>query len=338
MNFKNRKLFLLILIIILSLHLFACSSSNKAGVDLDKQIEETANLMVKMVTDPTVSSLGGEWTVFSLARSDLDIDKAYFEKYYQNLVQALKEKDGILHDRKYTEYSRVILALTAIGKDPTDVEGYNLLEALGDYEKVIYQGINGPAFALIALDSKNYEIPYNPNANIQGTRDMYIEYILEHQLRDGGFSLLGEEPSDPDVTAMVLQALSKYKEKPEVEEAIGKALDYLSSIQLEDGGYSSWGSANSESVVQVIVALTELAIDPDDERFVKGGNSLMDNLLTFYLDGGGFMHIKEGTKENGGGQAGTLDLMATDQGLYGLIAYKRYKDGKNSLYDMTDVK
>lgn len=338
MNFKHKKSFCLILILILSLNLFACTNSNNTSVNLDKQIEETANLMVEMVTDPTVSSLAGEWTVLSLARSGLNIDKAYFEKYYENVVQIIKEKEGILHDRKYTEYSRVILALTAIGKDPTNVEGYNLLEALGDYEKVIYQGINGPTFALIALDSNDYEIPDNPNANIQGTRDMYVEYILEHQLNDGGFSILGEEPGDPDMTAMVLQALSKYRDKPEVGEAIEKALEYLSSIQLEDGGYSSWGSANSESVVQVIVALTELDIDPDDERFVKGGNSLIDNLLTYYVDGGGFMHIKEGAKENGGGQAGTLDPMATDQGMYGLVAYKRYKSGENSLYNMTDAK
>ncbi len=338
MNYKQKKLLSLIFILILSLNLVACTNSVLTSTDVDKKIEETANLMLETITNPTISSLAGEWTVLSLARSDLDIDEDYFERYYNNVVEIVKEKEGILHERKYTEYSRVILALTAIGKDPTDVGGYNLLEALGDYEKVIYQGINGPIFALIALDSKDYEIPQNLNADVQGTRDMYVDYILENQLKDGGFSILGEEPGDPDITAMALQALSKYRERPEVDGAIERALEYLSSVQLEDGGYSSWGAANSESVVQVMVALTELGIDLEDERFVNDGNTLIDNLQTFYVDGGGFMHIKEGEKENGGGQAGTIDPMATDQGMYGLVAYNRYKENKNSLYDMTDVK
>ena len=45
---------------------------------------------------------------------------------------------------KHTEYSRVILALTAIGRDPSKVAGYNLLMPLGDIEKTIWQDQNGP--------------------------------------------------------------------------------------------------------------------------------------------------------------------------------------------------
>ena len=175
---------------------------------------------------------------------------------------------------------------------------------------------------MLALDSKNYEIPIRNDINIQATREMYIENILERQLPDGGFSIAGDDaPSDPDMTGMVLQALAKYKEQPRVKEAIDKGLNCLSNLQLEDGGYSSWGAPNSESVVQVIMALTELGIDPTDSRFIKNGKGLIDNLMTFYVKGGGFMHIREGEKENGGAQAGIVDPMATDQGMYGLVAY-----------------
>ncbi|WP_353092717.1 prenyltransferase/squalene oxidase repeat-containing protein [Tissierella praeacuta] len=338
--YRYKKIVSALIILILSINLVACNGSIVTNNDngLDKSIKETAKLMEETIPEPIVSSIGGDWTVMSLARADLDIDKEYFEKYYNNVVNTLKENQGILHERKYTEYSRVILALTAIGKDPRNVGEYNLLEKLADYEKVIFQGINGPTFALIALDSKNYEIPIVSDVKVQATREMYINNILDRQLPDGGFTIGGDdEPADADMTGMVLQALSKYEDRPNVKESIDKAVECLSQLQLDDGGYESWGAANSESVVQVIMALTELGIDPDDSRFIKNGKTLMDNLMTFYVDGGGFMHIREGEEENGGAEAGVVDAMATDQGMYGIVAYQRYMNEKNSFYDMTDV-
>jgi len=68
-----------------------------------------------------------------------------------------------LHERRYTDYSRVILGLTAAGYDPRAFAGYDLTLPLADFDKTIWQGINGPVFALIALDSGNYS---NPNTCI----------------------------------------------------------------------------------------------------------------------------------------------------------------------------
>lgn len=340
MNFKFKKLLYIFLTIIMALGLISCNRATNtiSNHDITNKIEETARLMENTMPNPVIASIGGDWTVMSLARSGIDISPDYFENYYNNVVDTVRENNGVLHERKYTEYSRVILALTAIGKDPTNVDGYNLVEKLGDYERVIFQGINGPTFALLALDSYNYEIPNNPEASIQGTREMYIENILERQLSDGGFSISGDDsPADPDMTGMVLQSLSKYKDEPKVEYAIDKALICLSNLQLEDGGYSSWGATNSESVVQVIMALTELGIDPNDSRFIKNENTLFDNLMTFYVEDGGFMHIREGEQENGGAGAGLLDPMATDQGMYGLVAYNRFINNENSFYNMIDV-
>jgi hypothetical protein len=51
---------------------------------------------------------------------------------------------------------------------------------------------------------------------------------------------------------------------------------------------------NAEICAQVIVALTELNIPLDDPRFVKDGNTLIDVLLTFHIEGKGFVHtLKE---------------------------------------------
>ena len=77
--------------------------------------------------------------------------------------------------------------MTAIGKDPQNVAGYDFADAAGDYNRVILQGINGPIFALLALDSGGYDVPQNEQAQVQADRQMYVEKILEEQLPGGAF-------------------------------------------------------------------------------------------------------------------------------------------------------
>ena len=294
--------------------------------DIDAVISDTANYLYQTVSEPKVGSIGGEWAILGLARSEGNIPKEYFGNYYQTVEKYVKDHNGVLHNKKYTEYSRVIVALSSIGKNPQDVAGYDLLMPLGDYEKTIWQGINGAIWALIALDSKNYEIPQNPDATMQATREMYVNHILEKQTPDGGWALSGDV-ADSDVTGMALQALSKYQDNARVKSATEKALSCLSDIQNENGGFSSYDIENSESNVQVIVALCAIGIPVDDVRFVKNGNSVLDNLFTYYESGKGFKHIHgDGT-----------NLMATEQCFYALVALKRAGEGKNSLYDMSDA-
>lgn len=291
-------------------------------------IEDTAEYILKKVTKPAIGSVAGEWAVLGLARSGYSVPQTYYDDYYKAVERYVEERKGILHDKKYTEYSRLILALTAIGKDPQNVSGYNLLEPLGDFEKTVWQGINGPIFALISLDSGDYEIPVCPTAKVQATREMYIDEILSRQLSDGGFALSGNK-ADPDITGMALQALAKYQHIKSVKTATNRALNCLSTIQDNEGGYSSWGVRTSESTVQVLVALCELGIDINDERFVKNGKTVIDDLMSYYAKGEGFQHTSDGSGVTG---------MSTEQGFYGLVAYQRAVSGKNSLYRMTDVK
>ena len=207
-------------------------------------ISDTANFLYNQNKSPQVGSIGGEWVIIGLARSGETIPSSYFEQYYQTVEKYVKKHEGQLHDKKYTEYSRVILALTAIGKDPAQVAGYNLLTPLGDFEQTIWQGINGPIWALIALDSGHYEMPINLSASKQASRQLYIDEILSRQLDNGGFSLFGGEDeqtkkqiaADPDITAMALQALSPYQEQPKVKQAIERALNCLSKMQNSTGG------------------------------------------------------------------------------------------------------
>ncbi|MBQ8525640.1 MAG: S-layer homology domain-containing protein [Clostridia bacterium] len=298
-------------------------------------VSDIAEYLCEAVPNPQIGSIGGEWCVLGLARSGADIPDEYFENYYQTVEKYVKDCGGVLHDKKYTEYSRLIITITAIDKNPADVAGFNLLTPLGDYEKTIWQGINGPVWALLALDSGNYDMPHNSGAVVQATREMYVDRILECQLPDGGWSLLGSNgsaegddmASDPDITGMVLQALAKYQDDERVKAATGKAISCMSAMQNENGGFSSRNTENSESCVQMIVALCELGISLDDPRFVKNGNTMLDSLLTYYDKDCGFKHTTEG---NGS------DQMATEQGFYGLVAVKRLLCGQSSLYRITD--
>ena len=325
-----------LLTLILSIGLFLQVQAAAADRTLPAVIQDTAEYVYTTVRDPQVGSIGGEWAVLGLARSGYDVPETYYQNYCATVEKYVKACGGELHDKKYTEYSRVIVALSSIGKDARDVAGYDLTTALGDYDKTIWQGLNGPIWALIALDSASYPMPQNPTAKTQATRQMYIDRILECQLPDGGWSLFGgtevatsgDGVSDPDITGMALQALAKYQDQPAVAKATQEALTCMSKKQDETGGFSSWGTANSESVVQMIVALCELNISLNDPRFVKDGNTMLDNLMTFYLPGKGFLHTVNGSGSN---------QMATEQAFYGIVAAQRAAEGRSSLYRMSDA-
>lgn len=292
---------------------------------LAQAMEQTGQYLYSNVKEPVYGSVGGEWTVLGLARSGLEIPQEYFETYFQNISAYTAQQGGVLHNRKYTEYSRVILAVTAIGYDPTDVGGYNLLLPLADFEQTVFQGINGPAFALLALDSGKYQIPENTEDSTQATRDLYVDYIINAQCPEGGWALMGDK-AEVDLTAMALQALAKYRDRKDVAEAVEKGLAILSARQAENGGfpYNPEEGESSESVSQVIVALTELGISLLDERFVKNNNTLLDALLGFRQEDGGFAHLADGGS----------DLLATEQAFYALVAASRMDQGKTSLYTM----
>lgn len=290
------------------------------GKKRDEIYKTTGDFMGTLGT-PTVNSTGGEWMVIGLARSGRPVPAGY----YDNVVKFVREnadKNERLDRNKVTENARVILALTAIGKDVTNVGGHNLLKGLDNMAYVQTQGINGPIFTLIALDSHNYPTMGDV------TREKLIQVILDAQLSNGGWTLSGND-ADPDMTAMAIQALAPYyKTNETVKAAVDKALEALSALQRNDGGFGSWGTVNSESCAQVIVALTALGIDPTaDSRFVKNGLTVLDALASFYVTGGGFKHVADKGR----------DGMATEQGYYALAAYYRFVNAQTRLYDMSDV-
>lgn len=276
----------------------------------------------------SAGSVGGEWAVIGLSRAGLLSDEAA-QSYEITTEDYVKQADsGRLDRSKSTENSRTILGLTAAGYDASNVAGVDLTSGLSDMNYLRIQGLNGPIWALIALDCHSYDIPQCAEGGEQTTREGLVAEILTSQCSDGGWTLAGDT-ADVDMTAMALTALAPYKDDVEVKAAVDAALAYLSDAQQEDGGFMSWGTANSESCAQVIVALTALGIDPAaDARFTKAGGTAIDALCAFACEGGGFRHSDEQTEPDG---------MATEQGFYALAAYDRFRQGQTRLFDMTDI-
>lgn len=290
-------------------------------------IYKTTGDYIEKLPGDELNAFGSEWYILGLARSGRKVSDDYY-KAIEKYVSENIDENGRLDEKRATDNAKLVLVLSALGRDVTDVGGHDLLQALSDMDYVTQQGLSGAIYALLAFDCRGYGIPAADKNAVQTSREGLVKYILDKQLKDGGWAYSGDK-AEPDMTAMALQALAAYyKTDAKVKDAADKAVTCLSKLQNTTGGYDSYGSVNSESAAQVITALTALGIDPDnDARFVKNGVSVLDSLCGFYVDGGGFRHVS----------GGKLDPTATAQGYYALAAYYRFADSQTALYDMTDL-
>ena len=306
--------------------------------DIDTVLSKVRSYILSKDTKPDYSSL---WNVIGLKRSGLYVPESYINLFYSNVIAYCESKDWQITRAKYSDYSKLILALTAIGVDARNVMGHNLLAYLSDYENVSRQGNNGTIWALIALKSNPaYEIPEDPSAVQQNSEELLVKKVVGMQCQDGGWTLMGTT-GDSDMTGMAMQALASYYNKDGYEDvtaAIDKGLAWIEKNQLSSGGFGTMNTETSESVAQIITALCGVGIDcGEDARFIKNGKWPMTGLFQYYMPEGGFMHVAADAGNNGGGAGGIIDGMATEQGLYATVAYRRFLDGETFLYDMSDV-
>ena len=315
---------LLSLLLAAALLLALCPAALAAELTVDEAAEAVCAYLYETVPAPGVDAIGGDWVPFVMLRCGWDVPEDYLSAYLERVEAAVTAKEGVLHPRKYSDNSRVILSLTALGIDPRDYAGYDLTAPLADAEKTAYQGINGPIWALIALDSAGYDIPKAPEGATQATRQLYVERILEVQQESGGWAL-SKDP-DVDLTAMALQALAPYRDQPRVAAAVERGLDWLASAQTARGGFASMDVENAESTCQVILALCALGLGPEEPRF-NGGVSLLNALLSYRMEDGSFRHTM---------QTGS-NLMATQQAALALTAVKRFRAGLDGVYALRSV-
>ena len=319
-------------------------------------------------------TLQGDWAAFALGRSGLAIPYDIWQKYADNsstaMAKAIEKVRAehsdittlpLLHYRKRTENMRAMIGYTSLGLDVHNVAGYDITRALGNYTDIVWQGINATIFTLIALDTLNYDMPqltYEEMSQgvhgtaVQATREMLVARIMSQELPSGGWVLdtgfevedgdgsgsftPSTDKADPDITAMAIQALARYRSmnvtvngtEKNVGDAIERGLNALSAMQKSAGDFDSWGTTNVESTAQVLMALIAMGIDPlKDDRFITAsGNTLINGILRYHVAGSGFRHVMDGS----------VNAMATDQAMYALVAYDRFLKGKNYIYNMSD--
>lgn len=273
-----------------------------------------------------MASFGNEWYFFSLSRAGVSIDSKAVEDYLASAAKAYTtdlESDKA-NKLKPTTIARTILAVGALGKDPANVGGANLLAMLYNSDK-ISDGGNEAMWALIALDSGKYAVSNDAKWN----RNELVDEILEYQSKgEKGFSWSGKgAKADIDGTAMAIQALAPYyKSNENVKTAVDEALKYLQGKMNSNCQFG-----DSEKASQVIISLAALGKDPLDTEngFVNSAaRNLVTGLDTYRIEGKGFKHMLTDSIPN---------AMATQQALLALESCRRLKAGEASIYDVTDL-
>ncbi|MGF9874998.1 DUF4430 domain-containing protein [Bacillus tropicus] len=265
----------------------------------------------KMLQD----GIESDWVALGLSRSGKNVPI----EAKLNYVKAVTEKvEKRMNRFSATDLARTIIMMNAMQADPTKVGEHNLVQKLYESDKV--NSVTGYTFALLAFDTKKYEVPVNSKWN----RVALVDALLNAQHTDGGWTYDSASSKDSassvDVTGMVLSALAPYQDRPDVKPAVQKAVAYLYNEQLENGGFSADGQENSNSAAQAIIGLS-LVKDVDQNRLHKA----MQNLLSYQLPNGEFKWLPG--DQNGSG-------MATEQALLALIQFKEI--GK-SIYDWSNV-
>ncbi len=276
--------------------------------ELPHVIQKSANWLLQQ-NDFDLYDTFSDWDVLALSRSRNEVP----DRYKTILISHVHQHSGVL--RNVTDYARIILALRSIGEDASNVGGYDLYQLMLEHEGMLDQGINGPAYALIALESSEYDNDMLMTWN----RKSLLDLILDQQNYDGSYSLSINKTvaGDIDITAIVLQSLAPFKDQREVRRVVEKALSWLETQT----------PTNCESLAQMIIALTMLEEDILDSRFSVNNITLLDQLMQYQNDDGGFGHE---LGENS-------DHIATQQALMALTAYHRFVEDEPTFFDMQDV-
>ena len=337
-----KKLFILILIVVSLLSISINANSKDTNETIDNYLSNFSSEDLLDIQKNAGNNFD-DWFFLSILRSKKEIDYNLYKGMLRNyIIDSYREK-GNLSNNLMTEWHRLIMLSSSVGLDPRAIvlndENYNLLMD-GIYNTknnnmLEKQGINSYVFALIALDSFGFKEIDN---NDYHSRKSLIENIISFELDGGGFAYSKTE-ADIDMTALVIQALSEYynslyvynvynriQEKTietNVKDVIDRALVIISTSQKNDGDFESYEISNVESTAQVLISLTSLGIDIDnDSRFIKNNNTVYDGIIKYQNSDGTFRRNDYSNKISG------------YQAFMGLVAYDRWLNNMRSIYDL----
>ena len=303
---------------------------------------------------PGLENTNGLYTVFSLIQAGYE-NPEFYQAVYAKLVQQLYElkENGKTKDETTGEeiteesileagnaalyYAKIVLAVSAMGMDATNVGGYNLIEKMTS--RSIYDAsaasYTRAATMLLALDCAKYTLPEGMD---YVTRTELINDLLAEVDTQIGTSIAW----GVDMAAMLVQPLAPYTKEGNLAEAEGaeynresivkacnKVFRFLESMQSTEGFYGdSWSPNNAWSLSQVMTVMGQFGISPvqeGDTDFIKNGKTVFDAAAEF-------VNVEENTVDE------SLMGYQPEQLLRGLTACLNVVDEKNVLYDVTAVK
>lgn len=284
------------------------------------------------------------YAAFSLIRAGYKADD-YFNKMYEKTasqLQELKDKGTVTVDGEekdfdtlvggYPEfaYAKIVLFVTAMGKDAKSIRGFDLIEAMAkksNYDNTVADMRD--ATMLLAFDSGNYQLP---TGNDYITKAQLVKNVTGQVGTAIAKVATASAQATVDNVAMPLQALYPYisgDASAAATKAAVRGIHFMESLQNQKGAYTAWGSDNNAwSLAQVMTAMGQLRINPCDESdgsdFIKEGNTVLDAASAF-------VNVEKKTVDK--------DLMGyqPEQLLRGLNAVIRVMDGEDSLYDMSGL-
>jgi len=325
-----RKIFICFLTTVLILGLIppatAAYAHQPTTVDWEYAMNRSLDWIRETVTpNPLVGYIGGEWAILALARAGrITADDPWVRGWLADLERLLTEVDRLKaagHNiqnppsagtfpggmRRWTDFQRVTIALSSLGLDATNFNGRDITAIYSTFvpahnRHALNMTVNVDTFALNALNTRPYE----------GDRDAFIQWLLQRQSPQGTWSL---GTFVLDVTAMAAQSLAPYYHtNPAVRAAVNNSLNWLRTQTFPD----------PESTAQMIVLLTALG-----EEFTEEAAYYVNRLLRWFDPvSGGFRRPAP---------TDPVNLMATEQAAYALVAYWRFVNGMTPLYDMSDM-
>lgn len=248
--------------------------------------------------------------VFLLERAGL-LTEADSTAYEEGLTAAIK---GSWDLEKVTQWQKIVFAVAATGKDPSDQAGMDFLSMVLSYDVTDENN----EVDLYVLNSKL--LAAGAFGDPLGDARTAADLVLTKQNADGAFE--DQWGTTLDSTSLTLQALaaSGLSEEADIRAAIDKAVDYLSSQQSAKGSFMFNEEPSITSTAQACTALAVLGIDPaSDQRFVKDGHSAWEALVTLYQQ-----ELEAAEPE--------ADFYARMQGAMGLAAGLRLHHGEEPYY------
>ena len=227
--------------------------------------------------------------VYALWVSGADVPEDFYNEYLQALADWL---DLAVKRGKTAGIPGAIRTVAAMGLDVTDFAGHDLMAALRKPELV--EADEDRLDMLMDLDAAGAA---GKTDEFNALREQLLTETLARQQSSGEFRYTSKWPAElkrkgvaaePDrfdyilLTAKSAQALAPYRSRKDVSAAIDKALNYLSEQQLPSGGFLKYGAEDVEEDAAVLEMLAALDISPDDERFVKNGNTVPDGMMGWY--------------------------------------------------------